>query len=358
MATQLTNYQCPACTGPLHYDGASGKLVCDYCGSAYDTADVEELYAEKNAAAESAAQTREAPPSDSVWSENEATGLRSYSCPSCGAELICDETTAATSCPYCGNPTVIGGQFSGSQKPELVLPFVLDKSAAKSALKAFYKGKKFLPNAFKSQNHIEEIKGVYVPFWLFDADAEGEGHYEGLRSEEHREGDYVVTTTEHFDVFRAGSTQFRKVPVNASTKMPDGHMDAIEPFDYQNLQPFSAAFLPGYLADRYDVDADTSSVRARQRMENTVRDELLATINSYTGVNDLGENLNVQMTGTRYALLPVWMLHTKWHGKDFLFAMNGQTGKLVGDLPVDKTKVLAWFAGISLPLMLLLAFLL
>ena len=148
MATQLTNYQCPACTGPLHYDGASGKLVCDYCGSAYDTADVEALYAEKNAAAESAAQTREAPPSDSVWSENEATGLRSYSCPSCGAELICDETTAATSCPYCGNPTVIGGQFSGSQKPELVLPFVLDKSAAKSALKAFYKGKKFWLNHF------------------------------------------------------------------------------------------------------------------------------------------------------------------------------------------------------------------
>ena len=197
--------------------------------------------------------------------------MRSYSCPSCGAELICDETTAATSCPYCGNPTVIGGQFSGSQKPELVLPFVLDKNAAKSALKAFYKGKKFLPNAFIAQNHIEEIQGVYVPFWLFDADAEGEGHYEGLRSEEHREGDYVVTTTEHFDVFRAGSTQFNKVPVDASTKMPDGHMDAIEPFDYQGLQPFSAAFLPGYLADRYDVDADISSTRTRQRMENTVR---------------------------------------------------------------------------------------
>jgi uncharacterized Zn finger protein (UPF0148 family) len=163
MATQLTNYQCPACTGPLHFDGASGKLVCDFCGSSYDTAEIEALYAEKEAAAETAAQNKQAPPPDSVWSENEAAGLRSYSCPSCGAELICDETTAATSCPYCGNPTVIAGQFSGMQRPELVLPFVLDKNAAKAALKKYYRGKRFLPNAFSSQNHIEEIKGVYVP---------------------------------------------------------------------------------------------------------------------------------------------------------------------------------------------------
>ena len=163
MATQLTNYQCPACTGPLHFDGASGKLVCDFCGSSYDTAEIEALYAEKEAAAETAAQNKQAPPPDSVWSENEAAGLRSYSCPSCGAELICDETTAATSCPYCGNPTVIAGQFSGIQRPELVLPFVLDKNAAKAALKKYYRGKRFLPNAFSSQNHIEEIKGVYVP---------------------------------------------------------------------------------------------------------------------------------------------------------------------------------------------------
>ena len=109
MATQLTNYQCPACTGPLHFDGASGKLVCDFCGSSYDTAEIEALYAQKEAAAETAAQNKEAPPPDSVWSENETAGLRSYSCPSCGAELICDETTAATSCPCCGNPTVIAG---------------------------------------------------------------------------------------------------------------------------------------------------------------------------------------------------------------------------------------------------------
>ena len=318
MATQLTNYQCPACTGPLHFDGASGKLVCDFCGSSYDTAEIEALYAEKEAAAETAAQNKQAPPPDSVWSENEAAGLRSYSCPSCGAELICDETTAATSCPYCGNPTVIAGQFSGMQRPELVLPFVLDKNAAKAALKKYYRGKRFLPNAFSSQNHIEEIKGVYVPFWLFDANASGSGQYEATTSSSHRNGDYVITTTKHYDVRRAGTTQFMGVPVDGSTKMPNGH----------------------------------------SRMQNSVSSELSASITGYNSVSTLSENISIDYTAKHYALLPVWMLHTKWQGKDYLFAMNGQTGKLVGDLPVDKRKVAAWFAGISVPLMILLAILL
>ena len=358
MATQLTNYQCPACTGPLHFDGASGKLVCDFCGSSYDTAEIEAMYAQKEAAAETAAQNKEAPPPDSVWSENEAAGLRSYSCPSCGAELICDETTAATSCPYCGNPTVIAGQFSGMQRPELVLPFVLDKNAAKAALKKYYRGKRFLPSAFSAQNHIEEIKGVYVPFWLFDANASGSGHYAASNSSSHRNGDYVITTTRHYDVRRAGTTQFMGVPVDGSTKMPNGHMDAIEPYDYRAFQPFSTAYLPGYMADKYDEDADTCQARAHSRMQNSVSSELSASITGYNSVSTLSENIHIDYTAKHYALLPVWMLHTKWQGKDYLFAMNGQTGKLVGDLPVDKRKLAAWFAGISVPLMILLAILL
>ena len=284
--------------------------------------------------------------------------MLSITCPSCGAELICDETTAATSCPYCGNPTVIAGQFSGMQRPDLVLPFVLDKNAAKAALKKYYRGKRFLPNAFSSQNHIEEIKGVYVPFWLFDANASGSGQYEATTSSSHRNGDYVITTTRHYDVRRAGTTQFMGVPVDGSTKMPNGHMDAIEPYDYRAFQPFSTAYLPGYMADKYDEDADTCQARAHSRMRNSVSSELSASITGYNSVSTLSENISIDYTAKHYALLPVWMLHTKWQGKDYLFAMNGQTGKLVGDLPVDNRKVAAWFAGISVPLMILLAILL
>mgnify|MGYP000602119330 FL=1 len=177
MPTQVTNYQCPACTGPLHFDADSGKLQCDYCGSAYDVAEIEAVYTEKEQkqAAEAGSQWN-ADEAGSPWSEQEAAGLRNYSCPSCGAEILCDETTAATACPYCGNPTIVPGQLGGNLKPDYVIPFKLEKKEAVAALTRHYKGKLFLPKSFKNQNHIEEIQGVYVPFWPFCGGA-GCRHY-------------------------------------------------------------------------------------------------------------------------------------------------------------------------------------
>ena len=363
MAEKTTNYQCPACTGPLHYDGASGKLVCDYCGSAYDVKDIEARYAKKQAAADTAAEddakkAARLPRQDSpVWSEAEAEGLNSYSCPTCGAELVCDETTAATTCPYCGNPTVLGGKLSGKLKPEYILPFKLDKKAAIAQLTRYYKGKAFLPKAFKSQNHIAEIQGVYVPFWLYDAKADARGRYEGQNSESHREGDYMVTTTQHYDVRREGSAAFTKVPVDGSSKMPDAHMDAIEPFDYSDLKPFSTAYLPGYLADKYDVSADECSKRADERAVNTAVSLMAESVMGYTTCVEENKNVSIRRGKVSYALMPVWMLSTKWNGKNYLFAMNGQTGRLIGDLPISKGKFFAWFAGIAVPLMAVMALL-
>lgn len=355
MANTLTNYQCPACTGPLRFDGKAGKLVCDYCGSQYEVADMEARYAEKQAQADrSAAAQAEAP----LWGQEETSGLRSYSCPSCGAELVCADTTAASSCPYCGNPTVMGGQFTGQQKPEFILPFRMGRAEALAALKKHYKGKPLLPKAFREENHLEELQGVYVPFWVFDASATAQGSYEGHRAETHREGDYQVTTVQHFRVEREGEARFCSIPADGSSRMPDAHMDAIEPFALEEMKPFSTAYLPGFMADRYDVEAQTAFERAKTRIENTTASALHSTICGYTDYHTLQEEIRVAPPQTHYALLPVWMLHTKWKGRDFLFAMNGQTGKLIGDLPIDKGRLAALFAGISLPLMLVLALLL
>ena len=193
MAENTTNYQCPACTGPLRFDSASGKLCCDYCGSTYDVAQVEALYGEKQAQADKAAEAAEkAASSGPVWGEMETGDLSSRTCTSCGAELVCGPETAATTCPYCGNPTVLGGQLSGKLKPEYIIPFRMDKKTAIENLKKYYKGKVFLPKAFKESNHIEEIQGVYVPFWLYDGRMEARGAYKAEISESHREGDYVV----------------------------------------------------------------------------------------------------------------------------------------------------------------------
>lgn len=373
MPTQVTNYQCPACTGPLHYSAKSGKLECDYCGSSFDVADIEALYAHKEAEAAAAKQAADAKADAADAAETEAAqaaaqsgnvggwdtsglssdwgadadGLRVYSCPSCGAELICDETTAATSCPYCGNPTVVPGQFSGALRPDFILPFRLTKDDAVQALRAHYKGKPFLPKSFTSANHIEQIQGVYVPFWLFDGGAEGSASYRASNTSVYETGDYEVTETMHYDVFRAGSIAFEKIPVDASSKMPDDHMDSIEPFDYAQMQPFSTAYLPGYLADKYDVSVDDSRDRADARCRETLAQALRDTVTGYgTCVTD-HTDIRLHRGKVHYALLPVWMLSTKWNGESFLFAMNGQTGKLVGDLPTDRGRYWGTFGAIA-----------
>lgn len=373
MPTQVTNYQCPACTGPLHYSAKSGKLACDYCGSSFDVAEIEALYARKEAEAAAAkqaadakaeaaqaakAEAAEAAAASGGWDTSdlsrdwgaEADGLRVYSCPSCGAELICDQSTAATACPYCGNPAIVPGQFSGALRPDYILPFRLSKDDAVQALRAHYKGKPFLPRSFTSANHIEQIQGVYVPFWLFDGGAEGAASYRASNTNVLETGDYEITETRHYHVVRAGSLAFEKIPVDASSKMPDDHMDSIEPFDYAQLRPFSTAYLPGYLADKYDVTIDDSRDRADTRCRETLAQALRDTVTGYGACVTEREDIALRRGKVHYALLPVWMLSTKWRGQDFLFAMNGQTGKLVGDLPTDRGRFWGMFAAIAAPL--------
>lgn len=373
MPTQVTNYQCPACTGPLHYSAKSGKLECDYCGSSFDVAEIEALYARKEAEAAAAkqaadakaeaaqaakAEAAEAAAASGGWDTSdlsrdwgaEADGLRVYSCPSCGAELICDQSTAATACPYCGNPAIVPGQFSGALRPDYILPFRLSKDDAVQALRAHYKGKPFLPRSFTAGNHIEQIQGVYVPFWLFDGGAEGAASYRASNTNVYETGDYEITETRHYHVVRAGSLAFEKIPVDASSKMPDDHMDSIEPFDYAQLRPFSTAYLPGYLADKYDVTIDDSRDRADTRCRETLAQALRDTVTGYGACVTEREDIALRRGKVHYALLPVWMLSTKWRGQDFLFAMNGQTGKLVGDLPTDRGRFWGMFAAIAAPL--------
>lgn len=345
MAAKVTNYRCVTCSGPLRYVGTSGKLECEYCGTDYTVEEVEAMMQEKNeeAVTQSAA--------GNGWG---AEGMKSYNCPACGAEVICDENTAATCCPYCGNQTIVPGQFSNALKPEFIIPFKNDKKAAIEALHKHYKGKKFLPASFVNGNHIDEIQGVYVPFWLYDCEVSGDITYEGKIEKKETINEEEITTTKYYEVLRSGQLGFEKVPVDAATKMPDAHMDSLEPYDYADLKPFSMAYMPGFLADRYDVDANGCEERMKKRCEKTFAEEMEKTVEGYNSVTEKQKSVSIRRTGAHYAMLPVWLLATNWNGKNFLFAMNGQNGKLIGDLPVDKGKMAAWFCGIAGVLMAIL----
>ena len=366
MAFPLTNYQCLSCRAPLRYDESRGELVCDYCGNSYSVSEIDHHYKEQIETAEAAAtaEIQQAQNSDPVWDcasdrwDAQADGMVVYHCPSCGAELLFEKTMAAGSCPYCANPNVVPGQFQGLLKPDYILPFRISKQQAIDALKDFYKGKMFLPRAFSDRNHLEEIKGIYVPFWLFDGKAKADISYQATKVHYHTRGNERLTVTENYRLRRSGSVSFSRIPVDGSSKMPDPYMDAVEPFDYSELKPFSSAYMPGFIADIYDVDAESSFSRADERAAKTAEKLIDSTVSGYATAVPTQKQLVVQRGNTSYAFLPVWLLTTKWNGKVFLFAINGQTGKLVGDLPVSKGKYLAWFSGIAACLTALLSALL
>ena len=342
MASDIQNFKCPACTGPLKFSAKTGKLTCEYCDSSYTTEEIEALYAEEQTEAEQAFDINEEKAAkakengEDAWTAGE--GMKSYNCPSCGAELLCDENTAATCCPYCGNQTVVPGQFSSTRRPDYVIPFKFEKQAAIDALNNHYKGKKLLPTSFTSSNHIEEIQGVYVPFWLYDGTASGTLNYEATTVHETDHVTYTQTETKYYDVTRSGSIKFEKIPADGSSRMPDGHMDSIEPYNYKELKPFSMAYLPGFLAEKYDVDEKACEPRFKERSAETFEARVNATVSNYHSYKNKKKEIDVKTDAVNYALMPVWMLSTKWQDQNFLFAMNGQTGKLVGDLPVDKGK--------------------
>lgn len=331
--SDMIQYKCPACGGRLEFDSNSQRMKCPFCDSEFD---IEEL---KQAQEEAPAVTEESQP-------EETDGMLVYVCESCGGEIIGESTSAALSCPYCGNPVVIKGQLSGDFKPDLIIPFKLDKKAAKEALKKHIGSKKFIPRVFKDENHIDEIKGIYVPEWLFSGDVEADITYSGNKVNEWRDSEYNYVETSRFNLQRSGTFSFDGLPVDGSSKMDDALMESIEPFDISEAVDFSTAYLSGYFADRYDVDAEKSRDRADERIRRTAFDAFRNTTNEFESVQE-SENqsdINLRESSCKYALYPVWLLNTSWDGKKYTFAMNGQTGKFVGDLPVDKSAFKKWTA--------------
>ena len=341
----LQDFKCPCCDGAIEFDSTLQKMKCPYCDSEFDIEALQSYREELNGQPQDNMSWETAAGQD--WQPGEVEGLRVYCCNSCGGEIVADETTGATECPFCGNPVVMTGQFSGALKPDLVIPFQVDKKAAIAKLQEHYKGKLLLPKVFKDENHIKEVKGLYVPVWLFDTDADAYVRYRATRTRVWSDSEYNYQETSFYSVTRAGGIGFENVPVDGSSKMDDTLMESIEPYHIEDAVDFQTAYLAGYLADKYDVDVEASIERANQRIKHSTEEAFRDTVVGYTTVDPVCTNIQLQNGCARYALYPVWILNTKWRDKTFTFGINGQTGKIAGDLPMDKSKFWAWLLGVS-----------
>ena len=340
--SHVLEYKCPCCNAGLAFSGDVQQLKCEYCDNTFEIDAVKAFNEQLPEAQEFSWQ----PAEQKTWSEEEQENIQNYTCPSCGGELVTDANTAATFCPYCGNPNVMPGRVSDLLKPDAVLPFRTTKEDAQNAFLKLCKGKPLLPRFFTQEQQLEKITGMYVPFWLYDCSGDYTGSYKATRIRHWSDSRYHYTKTDHFMLKRRISADFQRIPMDASTKMDDTFMESIEPFDYGQLTDFDTAFLSGYLADKYDVPAENGEPRIRQRVNNAMEELLQNTLLGYDTVIPTSKNLNVQQGKASYVLLPVWILNTNYRGKRYTFAMNGQSGRMTGTLPVCPKRSAMWFAGI------------
>lgn len=342
---QVMEYECPCCGASLIFASGTQQMTCQYCDNTFELEAVQAYHESKNPPSPQEEHWESS--ENAQWSQAEQKTVRTYTCQSCGGELITDDHTAATFCPYCGNPTILPGRLSGGVKPDAVIPFQKSKEDAQKAFLELCKGKPLLPKDFTASHRLEKITGIYVPFWLYECQSGFDARYQATRIHRWSDAHYNYTRTEHYLLTRSADAGFMNIPMDGSSKMDDAIMESIEPYDFSSLVDFDTAYLSGYFADKYDVRSETGHERVRQRVSTTMDEMVSPTLVGYATAIPTSKNVTVTHGKAKYVLLPVWMLHTKYEGKSYLFAMNGQTGKMTGTFPICTKRSWAWFGGIA-----------
>ncbi len=342
----IVQISCPNCGASVKFNAGSQKLHCEYCLSDFTNDEIKVVGSENDV-------TENVPNRNMQEEFNSHTNL--YSCDCCGAEIISDENTAATFCHYCHNPVTLKGRVSGECRPELILPFKLTREIAEEEFHKWCKKKWFLPNEFKSAKQLEKMTGLYVPFWLADCKVNAKIDAEGKIIHTYTSGDYRITNTKVYYVERAAYMDYLGVPADGSKKLDDNLMDAVEPFDYNQLKPFNMTYLSGFFADKYDVSKAEVLPRIKSRIEQGAVQVLRDDVKGYNSVNVNGRYVNIIHTNWHYVMLPVWFMTYKYNNKEYFFALNGQSGKVVGIPPLSKAKA-AIFAAIMFAVFGILGF--
>lgn len=343
--------KCPNCGGGLHFDPAAQNYECEYCLSRFTQEELEKIAPEAKPDQENLPDNF-AEQEDGIAGQADMEGAMVYTCPSCGAEIVTDGTTAASFCFYCQNPVILQGRLQGRYRPDYLLPFVIDKEKATEIFLGWLKKKRFVPSDFYGPEQIEKMTGVYFPYWLYSCQVDGILDGEGTRLRIWQAGNMQYTETQKYDVSRSGVMDITHVPRNALKKADKKLVEGVMPFDTRTMRPFSMGFLSGFFAEKRDMEQEQFQEEMEQEIRDFAADNLRDSIGGYNSINIRKQETKLREGKWEYALLPVWTLTYRESrtGEIYYFACNGQSGKVCGKLPVDSKKLWIFFAEIFLPL--------
>lgn len=316
---EIITYKCPSCGGELLFNPEKQNFLCEYCHSQYST------------------QSLSNPKAPDM--ENEIGG---YTCPSCGAEVITDSTLGATICFYCHNPVTISSRFIGDFRPDKIIPFKIDRKQALSKFLEWVGKKKYVPPEFFAQDQLDKITGVYFPYWVIDADIAGQINAKGQKVRTWKAGDTRYTEISHYNILREGSVHFEDLVKTALKKANKQLVESVQPFDDTAMEKFSYSYFSGFQAEKRDIEAAEIKDNAESELNNLASKIFKNTVQGFSSVSNNTPRLAVTNTNWDYCLMPVWVLTYKSPNdhKLYYYALNGQTGKINGELPVDKKRLL------------------
>lgn len=335
------DHKCPNCAATLNFNPSEQNWKCEFCKSVFNKEELLE-YTSNNSL------TKE--------SKKNILDMDVYTCTNCGAQIIADENTSATFCIYCKNTAILRNKLIGEFNPDKIIPFKKTKEEAIEKFIEFKKGKPLAPNTFTSKKNIQEIKGVYIPFWLYDYDVHGKLNINGVNETVWVSSNLQYTKTDVYSVDKEGSMSFSRIPVDGSLRLDNHIMNSIEPYDYKDLEEFNYSYLSGFYAEKYDVDSNTAQFDALKRAYASATDKLVGT-NTFTGYSINSTDHKANLKKCEYVLLPVWLLNINYKDKIYTFAMNGQTGKMIGNIPTDSKKVIIYSIIIFIVLVTILSLL-
>lgn len=307
-------FKCKNCGGNVVYEPSRGKMYCPHC--------------------------------ESEDSEDTIQGGSLTQCVNCGAPVTVQSYTSASRCEHCGSYIVFNERVEGVYEPHLLLPFYVNKESAVAAMEKEFGKRVFTPRDFMSTKSLENMLGVYVPFWLYDYKACYDFAGEGTKVRTWRTGNTEYTETSYYEVLRKMDVDFDKIPVDASYAMEDGIMDLMEPYDYGKLQGFAPKYMSGFYGEVYNQGAPELEGRAQVKARNASEELMQGSLREYSGMKAFRKDLNLARDGVNYALMPVWQYTYRYQNKTYQFHVNGQTGKVVGKTPISAGKVAVYGATV------------
>ncbi len=330
---KVMDEKCLNCGASIKYEPKKKKFICEYCGGEFT---LEELDKHKKELKKENKLERE-------FSKMEE--MEGYVCKNCGAEIISLDNISSTTCLYCKSSAIIKNRLTGVYKPDSIIPFKYKKEDAINEFLNICKHRPLIPKGFRDTKNIDSMEGLYVPFWLYDTENDAYLRCDGTKVTTWMDSRYVYTKTSYYRVSRGGKLTFKSIPNDAATRFDDVIMNAIEPFDYKELVNFNPSYLAGFLSEKYDVESTDAYKNAKVRIENDSRSYLKGEMNGYNTLIVKENTNNISVKETKYVFLPVFVLNIKYKDKIYHFAMNGQTKKLVGEIPVDTTKLMLLIFG-------------